>query len=192
MGLIGRPRVQNLRVSARGVGVRSHAEVLHAVGDLRLRLVFGVKRGIVSYSVAAPLGLDLYSLLLVHFIAEREAAARGFTGLDWRAVSFEFLTDFGGLRLEGVQIATFEGLTGYLEKFYNRPGVRREARGSGRRGVGMGELEALLDGSLQRFELVGEVRALREEVKGLTRAQKWINRHVQTFLEDYSKRRPKK
>lgn len=183
-----RPRVQNLRVSARGVRVRVHAEVVHVVGDLRLRMVFGTKRGIVSYSVAAPVGLDMYGVRLIHFIAVGEAEARGYVDLNWEFTVSEFLTDHGGLRLEGLQCVTLDDLCGQLEKYYYRPGLRREVRATSRR-MSMTELSTLLDGGMSRFQVVSGLQDIKEALGELTTAQKWGNKLLQTFARGQSESR---
>jgi len=184
------PRVQNLRVSVRGVPVtRSETVVRDLTGPgvvdvdtLRIRITFGKKRGIISYTVKAPMGLDLYGLRLVHELVSMETWLRGYEDLDWRAVNFEFLWDDQSIRLEGVQAVTFDDLTGTLEKYYNKGlGHRRELRGSG--GARIQDLEALIQGGITTHQTLQGLNVLRGEVQNLTNAMKGIHHQYRDMME---------
>lgn len=184
------PRVQNLRVTARDVPVtRSETIVRELPGPdvggpdtLRIRITFGKKRGIISYTVKAPMGLDLYGLRLVHELVEMETWLRGYQDLDWRAVNFEFLWDDQAVRLEGVQAVTFDDLTGTLEKYYNKGlGHRRELRGSS--GARIQDLEALIQGGISSHQNLQGLNVLRGEVQHLTEALKGIHYQYRDMME---------
>ena len=190
------PRVQNLRVSALGVvGVVSDCVVLEC--DLcRVGLTFGGKRGKVSYVVGAGLGLDPVGLSVVHGWVVGEVERRGLVVPrgDWMVRSAEFLRDYAGLRLEGVDCVTFTDLLGNLEKFYNRRGVRNEVR-TRLRDVSLGELFDLLGRELVSTSLGPRLDAIERGLGGVTEALKFTNRsvdkmgrNVQTILEDYFRR----
>ena len=184
------PRVQNLRVTARGVDVvRSETVVRELPGvdvlvqdELRIRITFGKKRGIISYTVRAPMGLDLYGLRLVHELVEMETWLRGYMDLDWRAVNFEFLWDDQSVRLEGVQAVTFDDLTGTMEKYYNKGlGMRRELRGSSPARIQ--DLEALIQGGITSHQALQGLNVLRGEVQHLTEAMKGIHYQYRDMME---------
>jgi len=184
------PRVQNLHISARGVEVTRHEVVVRELpgphggeaDTLRIRLVFGKKRGIIHYKVKAPRGLDLYGLRLVHELVETETWLRGYQDLDWRAVNFEFLWDDQSVRLEGVSAVTFTDLVGTMEKYYNKGmGMRRELRGSG--GARIQDLEALIQGGITSQQALQGLNVLRGEVQHLTDAIKGIHYQYRDMLE---------
>lgn len=190
VGAAAPPRVQNLRVTARGVPVtRTEAVVrelpgLEGLPDdvLRIRITFGMKRGVISYTVKAPRGLDLYGLRLVHELVEMEAWLRGHVDLDWRAVNFEFLWDERSIHLEGVQAVTFNDLMGTMEKYYNKGlGVRRELRGS--KPARVQDLEALIQGGITSHQAMQGMAILRGEVQHLTEAVKAIHYQYRDMLE---------
>lgn len=174
----GGVRVQNLVVVAEGVPVLVSDGVVVGIRDLvSVRVSFGVKRGRVSYHVGVPLGLDLVGLVLIHHVVLGEVSARGYCVPDeaWMVRNVEFLTDYGGFRLEGFEGCTFWGMVGELEKYYNRTGVRREVRASPV-GVRLGELRALLEGGVDAAQvhrrlnlLEEELREVKGSVKGLAR-----------------------
>lgn len=175
------PRVQNLRVTARGAAVDRSETVVRDLDDLRIRITFGKKRGIISYTVKAPRGLDPYGLRLAHELVTMEAFLRGFEGLDWRAVNFEFLWDDQSVRLEGVTAVTFNDLMGTLEKYYNKDqGLRRELRGA--QGVRVQDLEALIQGGITSYQNLQGLSVLRTEVQRLTESVKGIHYQYRDML----------
>jgi len=178
-GLGSAPRVQNLFVVAEGVGVR-RSEVFvwefgGVEGGFRVRVLFGVKRGRVSWSVRAPLGLDLYGLRLVRRVVELECEKRGYRDLKWMVRNYELLWDERGIRFEGVKAVTLEDLDGTMEKYYNKHyGVRREVRSS--RPTRIEDLVALVQGGLPTYQVVQGVGVLEKRIDELTRAIKEQNR----------------
>lgn len=195
----GSQRVQNLLVVAAGVPVRESDQVSLAFWDLvSLTVTFGVKRGKISYRVGAPVGLDPSSLALVHHIVLREVEARGYrVGPEaWAVRNVEFLSDYSGFRLEGLESVTILGLVGELEKYYNKPRVRHEKRASPRSGVGLQALRALMSegadvgGLHRRLERVeNELRKNTEANKGLTRQVYESRRISQALFDRYTESR---
>jgi hypothetical protein len=129
------PRVQNLRLVVEGLCVGTGKPTLDwSVGDVRFEVVFGWKRGKVSATVSCDDGLSYRELCFA--VLEFERRVREVLGSvpDFRveAGSYEFLRDFPGLRLDGVQSITLTAFMGILEKLYNKPGVglRHEVKSS--------------------------------------------------------------
>ena len=191
VGLRLKPRVQNLVVVACGVvGVVSDVVVLES-SLCRVTLTFGGKRGKVSYHVGVGLGLDAVGLDVVHGMVVRECEGRGYVipASSWEVRNLEILTDYDGFRLEGLNVCTFSGVLGELEKYYNRPGVRREVRVSPR-GVGLRDLRSLLDGGMdvagvhRRLNLIeDEMRDVKDAVKGYNRV---AHRLTQAILDKFT------
>ena len=183
--MIGRlSRVQNLRGSAESsIPVVFHDDVVVVAGDVQISVTFGVKRSLISFVVRAPLGLDLYGLDLVLFTIERICKDRGFVGLQWYVKNWEILHDVGGLRLDGVEAITFRDFRGSFEKFYNRPGLRREIRGSGSRKMSMAQLQAFMEGGLARFDIVRTLEDIVSEITEVKEAQKGTNRFINRMAQ---------
>ena len=127
----GVPRFQNVLVVCEGVvGVVSDRVVLVDDDLCRVSVVFGGKRGRVSYRVGAPCGIDMVGLSVIHGMVEGEARGRGLVLGDWIVKNIEQLEDYSGFRLEGLEAVTYDNLHGEMVKYYNKPGIRREARSS--------------------------------------------------------------
>jgi len=174
------PRVQNLFVIASGVEVR-RSEVLKYEfkrgfdapdeSAFRVRVVFGKKRGNISWTVKAPLGLDLYGLLMVRQYVEVECENRGYVDLVWAVRNYEFLWDHLGVRLEGVKALTLDDLEGTMEKYYQRDEVlRREVRSS--QEARFEDLIALTTGGVPTFQIIQGVDLLSKKIDSLTDAFK--------------------
>lgn len=169
-----RPRVQNIRGYC-VVGVVVDEELIFRVGGVGFLLWFNVGRGRVSFVVSCDVGLDHYGVDFVRDKLESVCAERGLVDLDWVLDSFEVLRDHDGVRLEGVSCVTFSGLSGFLEKFYNRDGMRHERRVSGA-GIGFTELTDFLDGGLDRLRVVDAVSELSRRIGALEVSSKRGNK----------------
>ena len=177
------PRIQNLFVIATSrqngekLGVLKSETVEFGLGDgvARLRLVFGVKRDKIHWTVKAPIGLDLYGFRLATELVDSECKRRGVFDAVWMVKNFELLWDSEGLRLEGVKALTLEGLDGVLEKYYNKDdGLRREVRSS--IPAELDSLLALVQGGVPTFQLIQGVGVLTRKMDDLTDAIKGGNR----------------
>lgn len=187
MSLIGGgPRAQNVIVQV-DAQVRESDEVrLELDRFLSLQIWFGMQRQRITYRVGVPYGLDVLGLVLVHHVVERELLARGYDAPPWDAwqlVDCEFFTDYNGFRLEGLQSATFSGMIGQLEKYYNKNGIRREVRVGKLKGVGLREIRTLLEGGVDAAQTHRRLDILEVRVEELTDAIKGGNRMVQATLE---------
>jgi len=168
------PRIQNLRVTARGVPVASSDLVDKRLGDLRIRVTFGKKRGIISYTVKADKGLDVYGLRLCHTLVNLECEVRGYRELVWTPQNFGLLFDHESVRLEGVTAIIWEDLEGTLEKYYNREtGMRREIRGSSSKSVQ--DLEALIQGGVTTSTVMQGLNVLRSDISSLNEVVRGIH-----------------
>jgi len=177
------PRVQNLFVVA-DVGDVSQSENVRReydywVGGNRevfgVGINFGVERDKISWWVKAPLGLDLYGLVLCRWYVEEVCRDRGYSGLNWMVANVEVLRDYEDVRLEGCKIVTFEDLTGVMEKIYQKQyGLRREVKLS--RSISFEDLLTLVWGGLPQFQISQRLGELNELVKVNREILKRINK----------------
>lgn len=169
-------RIQNVRGRALAVsGVVSGKGVLEGE-SYRVIIQFGEKRGKVSYSVGCGLGLDLVGFDLVHDMVVRECEARGLDiPKDAWEIRCEYLTDLTGIQLEGVECMTVRDFRGNFEKYYNKPGVRREVR-SNYQGVNVSELRTLLDKGIEASGLQYQMNMLQREMLEIKETLKFHNR----------------
>jgi len=191
-------RAQNLLVVAEGVPVRESDEVyVELPGFLSLTVTFGVKRGRISYMVGVPLGLCPVGLVLVHHIVGGEVRARGYTVPEdaWVVRRVEIMEDFRGFRLEGMEAVTFENCVGELVKYYNKSGLRREAK-SGSMGIHLSQFRSLLDEGVDSSllhrrmdQIEREMRKVLEATKGSTRVALETKRLNQAILDAYVRSR---
>ncbi len=187
--VLGPPRVQNLLVVAKGVDVIEPLTVIREFGDdeysetfIRVSIVFGVKRGRISWRVKAPLGMDVYGLRLCKGLVEEVCASLGFSGMIWIVSNYDLLNDFRGMRLEGVNALTLTDLEGTMMKYYNRrEGVRREVSSS--RETSLESLIALTQGGLAMFQVVQGVFYVGKKVESLIDAVKYTNRSQVDILQ---------
>lgn len=181
-------RAQNLVVVAEGIPVKpctrklrrgeASEEFQRDFNLLSLRITFGAFRGKITYRVGVPLGLCPVGLELVHYLVVREVEVRGYKVPEeaWIVENIEFLEDFRGFRVEGLQGVTFWNVLGEMEKYYNRPGIRREVRLSSTRGVGLNVIQGLIRDGVDVSLFHDRVDRLEREMENLIAAQKGSNR----------------
>ena len=187
------PRLQNLLFIATSLKypelkgkVRDHKEFVYEFSDkpdipeldFRVWLTFGKKRDKINWTVKAPLGLDLYALLMARQWVDEKCGQYNpeFRNLVWDANKFEFLFDHMSVKLEGVSIITIDDLVGTMEKYYNKSyGVRHEIRSSVK-GKKIEDLVNLVSGGLPQSQMMQGVVVLQNEIRSLVDAVKDSNR----------------
>ena len=190
-------RVQNVEVYVLGFGVvESDLGVVLLEGNPGVCMDFGVKRDRIGCGITCDEGLDVAGLRLARGLLIRECERRGFDiPVDaWMVSGCEFLWDYVGIRMEGINCLTFTDFMGNLEKIYNKPwGVRHEVKlgrmrevgleaviGILGRGVEFSNINALLDSIAQKID------ENTDAVKGNTRVEldfllvfrEWFNRTI--------------
>ena len=182
------PRVQNLFVRAEffqsGQKIRVFEcdkgrvdEFPFGEDGAQVRIIYGWKRGNISWSVKAPEGLDLYGLRLVRSLVESSCGYSGYKDLNWMVSNFEFLWDHEGLRFEGVKSVTLQSFDTVLEKYYSKDdGLRKEIRAS--LPTELDHILALVQGGQPAFNLIQGVGVLSQKIDALVEAQKGQNRQL--------------
>lgn len=176
------PLIQNviLRVRSRGsVVVPSFVEQF---GDVTLKVSYGMKRGKITCALSCPRGMDLSSFAMaVAYVKHLAGAWEGVDPTDdeIEVVSCEFLNDYQGMRLEGVQCITLKTLLGALERIYNKgAGLRSEVK------VKPQSLEAiytLLKGGVTAYNVIQGIFAVDKRIEDLTVAIKHQNLGMQSL-----------
>ena len=113
-------------------------------------------------------------------------AERGFSNLEWKPTNFELLNDFGAVKLEGVSCFTLTDFKGQLEKYYNKPGVRREVRYS-QMPIPLSSLIALISGGLPSYHSNLDFLELNNRVGNLEQSQKYQSSLLSKILSLLSK-----
>jgi hypothetical protein len=156
-------------------------------GLVRIRLLFGIKRNKVTWTIKAPLGLDYYGLMLAYGLVRNVISSKGLRfsedlGADieksrcFVVKNVELLDDKIGLGIEGIKCITFGDLKGNLEKIYEKPyGIRREIRHTEPRPIS--ELLALYQGGLPNFMIAQSSYDLARAVEKNTEILKYIYRN---------------
>jgi len=179
-------KLQNLLFVCEGVVVdKSHAGFVWdykfgvGKGEFRLGLMLGSKRGKITWTVKAPLGLDLYGFRLCIKIIQDKLETLGYVIPDFNrrfiAKNSEYLRDTFNVRIEGAKIITLQALDGTLEKYYNKSyGIRHETRSS--QPTSIDNIFALVSGGLPFSQLIQGVGVVHNDIMALTEALKFSNR----------------
>lgn len=186
------PRVQNLVLSASGPWLSSHVEMIkEQIGDMRLRVVFGLKRKKVTCVVSRDLGMDYSEVAMAIELFRLHVALCTTHMLATERIevhSCEFLQDYEQLRLDGVKCVTVQSFLGALERIYNREdGLRSEVKVQPQ---DVNTIMALLKGGVSsynilqgQFMMVQEIRCLTEAVKGSNRLTSTLTCLMKELLE---------
>lgn len=144
-------------------------------GEVILRLIFGLKRNKITWSIKAPLGLDLYGFMMAWGLVRcLLARARVKIPGDFMIRNYELLHDRFSVTMEGVKALTLQDFKGNLEKMYNKDyGVRREIRATDPRPIQ--ELMAFYQGGLPSFMIAQASYDIAREVQRNTEAIKRLN-----------------
>ena len=154
--------VRELRL--RGLGVTPEDEV-------NLRFQIGAKRGKLTFTIKAPLGLDLYGFQLSMAWLDRELHDHGFHGhVEWLVDrGTELLKDMPNIDMDSMRIATITryDYEGFMEKIYQKKyGVRREIKIE--RPTKLESIEAVLMGGLPTGMLLNYgLRSLQNQEKAI-------------------------
>jgi len=94
----------------------------------------------------------------------------------WVVENIEFLEDFRGFKIDGLQGVTFWNVLGEVEKYYNKSGIRREVRLPSTRGVSLNVIQGLIRDGVDASLFHHRLDRLDREMEKLTEAQKGSNR----------------
>jgi len=129
VGKVPAVRVHDLRL-VWSVGLRKQVcHVERSVGDVKLDVTVGSKRGKVAAMVGCDEGMDYNTVAFVVDLIQTLAWEKG--GVNLRSqecvVSCHFNEDYLGYHLDGIKCATVTSFLGDLERIYNKDdGIRSE------------------------------------------------------------------
>lgn len=178
------PRVQNLILSVAAPWLCNKIETLkEQVGDVGIRIIFGVKRRKVTGFISREQGMDCTQTIMALelfrlFIAQRTDQDIDYDKIEVR--SCEFLEDYSQLRLDGVKCVTVKSFLGDLERVYNREhGLRSEVKVQPQ---DVNTIMALLKGGVSSYNILQGQFMMVQKIECLTDAVKGSNRLTSTLV----------
>lgn len=177
------PRVQNLVLSTSATWLSTPTEEIEEqIGDIGLRVVFGVKRRKITCYISRDRGMDCSQVAMAVELFRLHVALRTDHTLasDRMEVhSCEFLQDYEQLRLDGVRCVTVKSFLGALERVYNRNrGIRSEVKVQPQ---DVTSIMTLLKGGVSTYNILQGQFMMVQEIKHLTDAVKGSNRLTSTL-----------
>lgn len=132
VGKLQPPRVHNLRLRVSGVPVPRLPRRVEVFGDIKIQVVFGSKRGLVTGVLSSDRGMDYSSCVLA--VERFRAVVKKELGLecsmeDIEVTVCELNEDYQGQRFDGLSCVTVRSFLGAVERLYNRDdGLRSEVQ----------------------------------------------------------------
>mgnify|MGYP001109017836 CR=1 FL=1 len=153
-------------------------DVTEWVGDVKVRVQFGLQRHRITGRISCESGMDKNS---VFFALDRFFdVVRGRTGREVEEVvvkTFEVNRDVLGVRLDGFKCYTWKGLFGAIERIYQKgDAVRYEHKID--KPMTIDEFTALVRGGVPEYNVQQGLFMLVQEIRRLTDAQKFTNEQV--------------
>jgi hypothetical protein len=144
------------------------------IGDIRVRVVFGLKRKKVTCFISRNVGVDYSEVAMAVELFRLHVALRTAHMLETEEIEVhtcEFLEDYEQLRLDGVKCVTVKSFLGALERVYNKEhGLRSEVKVQPEN---VNTIMGLLKGGVtsynilqSQFMIIQEIRCLTDAVKG--------------------------
>jgi hypothetical protein len=180
-------RIQNLRVVG-SADVLVHdvvrrewpSIVKDGYGKITIEVVFGAKRGQISWWLAAPLGIDYLGFTVCRGLVDEICRSRGFEGVQWEVRNVEVFNDFLGQRLEGLSCVTMDFFDSTIVKIYQREGgVRHEIRSS--RVFSIEDLVYLFNGGAASYLTARDINEIRKLFYDLITAVKFLNEKINSI-----------
>jgi len=170
------PRVHHILMEFDAM-VHKSKEVVREVDGIRIRVLFGEKRGKVTAWITNDVpGLDYQSFCLAKelffSIVENEIGYRPSEG-EIRVVNFHLNRDIEGIRIEGAKSIVLEDFTGAMKRIYQKEEgkVRVEEVAS----HNLETLSALMRGGVSVSQVLQGVFVLSQEVRALAESVKYLN-----------------
>lgn len=158
-------------------------DVVERVGDVKVRVQFGLQRHKVTGGISCDVGMDKNAVL---FALERFFdVVKARSGRDLETVmlvTLETNRDYQGVRIDGqIKCVTRKGLFGCIERIYQKEAsvVRCETKIS--KLMKLDEFESLLYGGISGYHSQQGLFVVTQEVKKMIDAQKFSNEMLQTF-----------
>lgn len=178
------PRVQNLILRVAAPWLRNKIETIKKqVGDVGIRIIFGVKRRKITGLISRDQGMDSTQTIMALELFRLLIAQRTNQYIDYDKIevcSCEFLEDYSQLRLDGVKCVTVTSFLGDLERVYNRKfGLRSEVKVQPQ---DVNTIMTLLKGGVSTYNIVQGQFMMVQKIKNLTDSVKGTNRLTSTLM----------
>jgi hypothetical protein len=178
------PRVQNLILSVSAPWLSNRVKTVEEkIGDIGIRVLFGVKRRKITCYISRDQGLDYVQMVMAWELFRMYVALNGGPMLDVDEVkvqSCEVLRDYEQLRLDGVKCVTVKSFLGALERVYNREhGLRSEVKVQPQ---DVNTIMTLLKGGVSSYNILQGQFMIVQEIRHLTEAVKGSNRLTSTLI----------
>ncbi|RLG83118.1 MAG: hypothetical protein DRO18_08185 [Thermoprotei archaeon] len=171
-------RIHNVWFVVKVGGIFESGVVEEVVGGVKVKVIFGTKRGLVSGVICCDSGLDFNGFRLAVELAKWIIEDRLRVKISEDNVlvsSFELNEDYGGYRLNGLKCLTLRSFTGWLERIYNKgEGLRHEVKVNGK--FSLEEVYRLFKGGISTYNIVQSNFILSRKIEELTNAIKFQNR----------------
>lgn len=163
-------------------------EVREVVGDVVVRLQFGLERRRVTVRLSCDGGMDYRTLL---FALNR--AYDLFEGRTGRKVEevvvkcFELNRDFHGVRVDGAKCYTRKGFFDFIDRVYQKDRSTVRAETVITREMTVDQLQTLVQGGVPSFEISQGVFVLAQKVDKLAEAIRFQNQVIQGLMNEMIK-----
>jgi DNA-binding Lrp family transcriptional regulator len=156
-----------------------HDEVTEFVGGVKLHVCFGSERRKISGFIACDGGMSHDACLFaVHRWFDLAEGRLGFALSDLELTSFEVNKDYYGVRAEGVQVITRQGLFDMIERIYQKEEnlVRREWKVS--KPTSLTAFEVAIQKGVREHDKVQAQFELKQQMVRMAEAQKFANERL--------------
>lgn len=181
----GLTRVHNLVFSVEAPGLARGLRTFEDwFGSVKVRVLFGCKRGKITGFVSCDGGLDLngfcFAVDKFKSVISDRTGARVSDG-EIRVVTCELNEDAQGIRMDGITCFTVRDFRGFLERVYNKDdGVRNEVKVQPQ---SVEHIMALLKGGLTTFQIAQGQALTNKKLDNLTDTIKQTNGFLIQILD---------
>ena len=176
-------RVHNVILSVDAPWLGFSDDVVEWVGDVKVRVQFGLERRRLTGRISCDGGMDRNAVVFaLHRCYDIMQKRTGRPVENVTVKTFEVNRDFQGVRIDGAKCYTVKGLFDVLERIYQKEEsvVRTEHKVT--KSMTVDEFQALMQGGVTGFNLQQAVFALTQQVRELTEAQKFTNEKMMQIL----------
>jgi len=182
-GMIFAPlRVHNVLLGFEASWLDFSDEVVELVGDVKIRVQFGLQRHKVTGQISCDSGMDRHT---IRFALDRfyEIVEKRMGGLPDEVVvkTFEVNRDMHGVRLDGCKCYTREGLFGMIDRVYQKEEDVVRAESKVVEPMGVDQFLALIQGGVTGYNYLQGLFMAVQQIGKLTDAVKFLNDQNEPF-----------
>jgi hypothetical protein len=169
-------RVHNLIISVDAPWLDFSDDLTEFVGDVKVRVQFGLERRRLTGRVSCDSGMDRNAVVFaLNHCYDLMRQRTGHVVENVVVKTFEVNRDYQGCRIDGAKCYTVKGLFDVLERIYQKEDsvVRTEYKVT--KDMTIDEFQVLMQGGVTGYNLQQAVFALAQEVRAQKEAQKFTN-----------------